>query len=110
MNEEWQPDLFEGQRRRDEGAAIAEGAPRVREWKINAEAWINAKRIGFCFTSDDLTFDIGLPDEGQGNNNVVGATFLTWSRSKRIVPTGRYLKSARATCHAAVQREWRLVQ
>src|SRR5215469_6110713 len=100
-----QSELFdrpEAERLRDEGMTLAEEASRVQQWKLNAEAWRYEKPIGFLFTSDDLTFSIGLPDKGQNRNNVVGATIMAWSKAKQIIPTGRYLKSSRITRHAAI--------
>ena len=106
-------DEIEAQSLRDKGMDIALNADRIQIWKAKAEYWLNDKTIYEpntpTFTSDDLILAIGLPDEGQNRNNCVGALFSHWARQKRIVPTGRYLKSKRTSNHGAIVKEWRVV-
>ena len=106
-----QPQLFdriEAQELRDKGMNLAIGADRVAIWKGKAESWISNKPTGFIFTSDDLTYAIGVPDEGQNRNNVVGAWFVRWAKLAKIAGTGNYVKGKRVSCHGAILKEWRI--
>jgi len=83
-------------------------AERVQVWKQNAERWLDGQHQGRLFTADDLVADIGLPDVGQGRNNVVGAWINAQQKRQRIEFTGRLDKSRRVEGHGNLQRLWRV--
>lgn len=96
------------ERAADAGMEQALHAERVQLWKQQAERWLDEQPQGRLFTADDLVGDVGLPDVGQGRNNVVGAWTNAQQRRRRIEFTGRLDKSRRVEGHGNLQRLWRV--
>lgn len=92
----------------DAGMARALRAERVARWREQADQWLDAQPYGTLFTADDLVAAVGLPDSGQGRNNVVGAWVGSQARRGLIEFTGRMGKSRRVEGHGNLQRLWRV--
>lgn len=90
------------------GMTQALRAERVQVWKRDAERWLDGQHQGRLFAADDLVAAIGLPDVGQGRNNVVGAWINAQQRRQRIEFTGRLSKSSRVEGRGNMQRLWRV--
>ena len=99
-------DFEQGWHDAEKGMALANGADRVKEWKERAERHLMSLSAGSEFTADDLVQKIGLPDEGENKNNVVGAWINGKRNDGRITFTGRFLKSNRVSRHTGLQRVW----
>ena len=102
-------DRLEAEQLRQQGMDVALNADRVQIWKAKAEQWLSGKPAGWIFTSDDLTYAIGVPDNGQNRNNVVGAKISSWAKKVKIKSTGRIVIGKRKSCHGAILREWRVI-
>lgn len=63
-------------------------------------------RTGQPFTSEDITDTVGLPSNGENNNNAVGALMSLARRRGLIRKTGRMLPSRRPRSHARYLMEW----
>lgn len=90
----------------EEGMEMARRAERVQAWKTLADTWLDLQPVGREIVADDLVAVIGLPDEGPGRNNVVGAWFSSKAREGRIRFTGRRVASGRVVRHGNEQRVW----
>lgn len=92
----------EAERKRDEAIE------RVRQGKAEYIAMASAALARLAatrqpFTSDDLVRIVGKhEDEGR----VLGAVFKDAHRAGLIRPTGRWPRSADASCNARDKREW----
>jgi len=100
-------DLFGSQRELEHGRAMKEAGQLRAEssepnWVDNARATLNwLAQFRDFVTSDDLyEWD---PPPADAHPNIVGAVF----RKSGLVPCG-FQKSARASAHARVIRQWRL--
>lgn len=86
---------------RDEAIRNVErGAPAA--WLAAASALIKAFPAGTHFTTDDLWAKLTSPPEPRA----MGAVVKHASMTGLITSTGRYLKSARAECHARPVAVW----
>lgn len=105
----YQNDLFdtlEAETLRDRGIELAINADRVTIWKAKAQEWLETTAWNYEeFSSDELIKDIGLPDSGPNQNNVIGAMFSNWAKKKLIKHVG-YRQSSRTARHAGVLRVW----
>lgn len=99
-------DFISGSYEAQSGMEKAASASRVQRWKERAEAWLNSKPQGSEFTADDLIQDIGVADEGENKNNVVGAWFNSKSKQRKIFWSGRVKQSKRVSRHTGLCRIW----
>lgn len=102
-------DKGESLHRKEEGMDFARGAKHIAEWKRDFMVYLQGLALrGEPFTSEDITYYIGLP---RGNvrmnaNNAVGAMVSGAARRGIIEKTGRHRKSQRPTSHGAELIEW----
>jgi hypothetical protein len=87
------------------GMELALGA--ATSWEYRANQWLSSKPPGFEFTTDDLTSAINMPENG--HPNAVGAWTGAKAKALRIIWTGRIHRSKRVSCHAAIQKVWRVI-
>lgn len=101
------PTLPENERRKVVGMGKALNAAST-EWRYLADRWVKALPPGTRFTSEDLTDAVGLPEGkvGTNRNNAVGAVMAAYSRAALIRDSGAWVKSQRATNHAAKITIW----
>lgn len=99
-------DFGEGKEEADKGMDRAGAAVRVIEWRHDAGRWFMLLPVGTEFTADDLVKAVGLPDEGQNRNNVIGSFFNALATAKFIRWTGKTYKSERITRHTGMNRVW----
>jgi hypothetical protein len=94
-----------GEQLKEEGMAAAMDASPT--WSQQARAWIEDLPAGQDFTSEDLTFWLGLPRIAPGihRNNAVGAVVNGAARSHLIAKTG-YESAHRALSHGSVLARW----
>lgn len=91
----------------EDGMAKALRAERVALWKASAIAWIIRQQPGKEFACDDLTRELGVPDQGANRNNVMGAIFSSMAKTGAISWTGAFRKSKRVDRHGGFQKVWR---
>ena len=111
MKPEFQTDMFDknaGKQRAETGMDLASSSFRVQKWKMKANEWLFHQK-GNEITADDLTKDVGLPSNGENQNNVIGAWFNKKSHENLIFWTGRFQKSSRISRHVGMQRIWRVI-
>lgn len=99
-------DFAKGKDKADEGMNNAARAHRVHEWNLDASRWFMLLPVGTEITADDLTKDVGLPDEGANRNNVVGSFFKGLAAAHFIRWTGHVAKSKRVDRHTGMNRVW----
>lgn len=95
--------LTEGERLRDTGITRVLEADSQAQWRGDAYHWLALLAEGAEVTSTDLIEAVGMPP----SPNAVGAIMRSASVQGLIEPTGRYIRSTRPSCHAAVVRVWR---
>lgn len=75
-------------------------------WHEQAVLWIENRRVGRQFTSEDLTDAIGLPRRvGTNRNNAVGAAMQTAS-GRRIIKRVGYTTATRKESHGRALTVW----
>jgi len=97
----------ENERRKIIGMAHAlDGA--ALDWRERADRWVETLPPGATFTSEDLTDAVGLPvgQVGTNKNNAVGAVISAYARTGLIHDSGTWIKSSRASSHAAKVSVW----
>jgi len=99
-------DFGEGKERAKEGMDKAYGAKRAFEWQHEAGRWFMLLPLGTEICADDLVKAVGLPDQGQNKNNVVGAFFNGLAKAKFLRWTGKTMKSERIDRHTGMNRIW----
>jgi len=107
----FQTDMFdkdEGKQRAETGMDLASSSFRVQRWKMKADEWLFHQK-GNEITADDLTKSVGLPSNGENQNNVIGAWFCAKSKERQIFFTGKFRKSDRVKRHVGLQRVWKVI-
>jgi hypothetical protein len=93
---------MQGELLKEDGMTTAlEGSPT---WSIEAQQWIRDLPSGQHFTSEDLTFFVGLP-RATGSNNAVGAIVNSAARRGQIRRIG-FAQAFRAVSHARMIAIW----
>ena len=106
MKKQYEFNFGEANKKADEGMDKASAATRNFEWQHDAGRWFMSLPVGTELTADDLTKAVGLPDQGQNRNNVVGAFFNGLAEMKLIQWTGKTVKSQRIDRHTGMIRVW----
>ena len=97
-------DQKEGRRLRIIGTEQAKA--HALPWHERAVLWIESRRVGRQFTSEDLTDAIGLPRRvGTNRNNAVGSAMQTASR-RRIIKRIGYTTATRKESHGRALAVW----
>jgi hypothetical protein len=101
------PAAPENERRKAKGQARALTGSDP-DWRLAAGRWLQTLPRGHQFTSEDLVAACGLPRGaiGTNQNNAVGALISGYARRGVIRDTGRWIKSQRASSHAAKLTVW----
>lgn len=99
----------DGEQLKLDGMELALSREDLTPWRDRYEHAVRTFPRGHCFTSEDVTAIVGLPDGGVGvnRNNAVGAMTHALARAGLIAKTGRTTRSKRATSHAAELIVWR---
>lgn len=102
------PDLPEGERRKEEGQARADGGWAQRDgWTERFDAALTHIALTRSpFTSEDVTTQVGMPPSGS-SPSVVGSRMIAAAKRGLIRKTGRMVKAHRPNQHAALLTEWR---
>lgn len=75
-------------------------------WSARARAYILLLPPGEAFTADDLTREVGQPDEA----NRIGAYFRKWEGEALIAPSGYMLPSLRPGSKGSKVTVWERVK
>lgn len=97
-------DLTKSYEAKREGQARAASA--ASEWIAKAREVVIRRAVdGEEFTAQDITDEVGFPDESPG---AVGTLFSHLARGKQIEWTGRIQPCSREQAHASDMRVWRV--
>jgi len=77
------------------------------DWRIKADTWFAGLHVGYRFTSEDITHDVGFPagEQGMNRNNAVGAFIKALKFHKRIKNVD-YVPSRNEKSNGAVIGVW----
>lgn len=98
-----------GEELKAQGQQAAMSAAELNEWKVQFyTAVAELAALDTPFTSEDVTYRIGLPRTTvqTNRNNAVGAMMSAAAKRGVIQKTGRRVKSKRPSSHAAELTQW----